>query len=226
MKCSKVRGMLPDYIGAELSAQKRKQVDGHLQECPDCKAALGELQQVWDGLTNQPLPHKDERFWNDLTKGVMREIKGKGSMPAKEKRGFLFPGWRVLLPATAAVAIAIIIVGLIAVWGSLWGPQGSAPWTAQGEGDQQALGAAPSDLAFGPLAQEVDGPLEQEVTLQEVSLVAEALNTSIQPANGTTVTDVLTELYNGKDQYWQLEDLTEGEFEEFDQLLSEKYPYS
>jgi hypothetical protein len=139
-----------------------------------------------------------------------------------EKRGFLFPGWKVLLPATAS-AIAIF-VGLIAVRGGLWGPQGRGMWIAQD--DQKAFVEATSDLSFGPMAMEVEDPLEQEITLQEASLVAEALNISLQPANGATVTDVLTQLLNGKDLYGQLEDLTEGELEELYQLLSAKYPYS
>jgi hypothetical protein len=222
MKCNKVQRFLPDYIGDELSVQKRQQVDQHLTECPDCRATLRALYEIWDGLAQQPLPHKDEHFWKELTKGVMTKIKGKGPMPVDEKRGFLFPGWKVLLPATAS-AIAIF-VGLIAVRGGLWGPQGRGMWIAQD--DQKAFVEATSDLSFGPMAMEVEDPLEQEITLQEASLVAEALNISLQPANGATVTDVLTQLLNGKDLYGQLEDLTEGELEELYQLLSAKYPYS
>jgi hypothetical protein len=222
MKCNKVQRFLPDYIGHELSAQKRQLVDLHLTECSDCRASLNALREVWDGLAQQPLPHKDERFWKELTKGVMTQVRRKGPMPVDEKRGFLFPGWKVLLPATAA-AIAIII-GLIAIRGGLWGPQMEDSLIVQG--DQKVLVEGAPDLSFGPWARAVEDPWEQEITLQEASLVAEALNTSLQPANGTTVTDVLTQLGNGKDLDAQLEDLTEGELEELFQLLSEKYPYS
>jgi hypothetical protein len=222
MKCHRVQQFLPDYIGDELSAQKRQQVDQHLTECPDCRATLRALHEVWDGLAQQSRPHKDEQFWKELTKGVMMKIREKGPMPADEKRGFFFPGWKVLLPATAT-AIAII-VGVIVFRGVLWGPQGSDTRVAQDE--QKVLVELAPDLSFGPLAMEVEDPLEQEITLQEASLVAEALNTSLQPANGAAITDVLTQLLNGKDLYGQLEDLTEGELEELYQLLSAKYPYS
>jgi hypothetical protein len=222
MNCRRVQHFLPDYIGAELSATKRQEVEGHLKECPGCRATLGQLQQAWDGLAQQPLPRKDEQFWKELTTGVMRKIGNKGLMPADEKRGFLFPGWRVLLPATA-VAIAII-VGVIAFRGVLWGPQESTQWIARG--DQEDILEAAPELSFGPLNMEAEDPLEQEITLQEVSIVAETLITSLQPAEGAAITDLLTQLFNGEDLYGQLQGLTEGELEELNQLLSAKYPYS
>jgi predicted anti-sigma-YlaC factor YlaD len=221
MRCRKVRGMLSDYIGAELSDTKRQQIDGHLTECPDCRAALGQLHEVWDGLAGQPLPQKDEAFWGELTRGVMHEIRKRRPMPADEKRTPLFSGWRVLVPATAAVAIAIIIVGLIVF---RWGPHESTQWIAQG--DQQALVAAAPDLSFGPLASDAEDPLEQEITLHEVSLVAETLTASLQSTEGATITDLLTQLFTEEDLYGQLQGLTDGELEELDQLLSAKYPYS
>jgi hypothetical protein len=56
--------------------------------------------------------------------------------------------------------------------------------------------------------------------------VAEALNTSFQPEEQMTITDVLTQQFNGEDLYGQLQGLTEGDLEELYQLLSAKYPYS
>jgi hypothetical protein len=213
---------LPDYIGDELSVQKRRQFDQHLTECPGCRAALKSLHEVWDRLAQQPGPHKDEQFWQELTKGVMREIRKKGLMPADKSKASLFPGWRVLLPATAA-AIAVIVGVIVfrAVW---WGPQGSRPWIAQG--DQQALVETAPDLSFGPLAMEAEDPLGQEITLQEASLVVETMNISLRPVEETALTDLITQLFNGEDLYGQLEDLTEGELDTLYQLLSVKYPYS
>jgi len=119
MKCKKVQRFLPDYIGDELSVQKRRQVDQHLTECQDCRAALRALQEVWDELAQQPLPHKDEQFWHELTKDVMTEISKRGSRPEDKKRISLFPGWKVLLPATAtAIAVIVGLYGKIAIWHS------------------------------------------------------------------------------------------------------------
>lgn len=222
MKCRRVQRFLPDYIGDELSVQKRRQVDQHLTECPGCRTALRSLYEVWDGFAHQPFPQKDDEFWNALTRDVMTEIRRIQPIPADEKKAFVFPGWRVLLPATA-VAIAII-VGVIAFQGGLLGPQGRGQWIVQG--DQKALVKTVPDLSFGPLTAEVEDPLGQEVTLHEVSLVAETLNTSLQPAEGAMITDLLAQLFNGEDLYGQLEGLTEEELDVFYQLLSAKYPYS
>jgi hypothetical protein len=219
MRCRKVRGMLPHYIGAELSDTKRQEVDAHLKECPGCRAALGQLQQVWDGLAGQPLPQKDEAFWGELTTGVMQGIRKRQPMPADEGRTPLFSGWRVLVPA-AAMAMAII-VGLVVF---RWAPQESTQWIAQN--NQQALVAAAPDLSFGPLAQDAEDPLEQAITLQEVSSVAETLTASLQLQEGAAITDLLTQDLDEEDLYGQLQVLTEGELEELDQLLTAKYPYS
>jgi len=222
MKCRRVQRFLPDYIGDELSVQKRRQVDQHLTECPSCRAVLKSLHEVWDGLAQQRGPHKDEQFWQELTKAVMREIGKKGPLPADKSKASLYPGWRILLPvAAAAIAVIVGVIAFRAVW---WESSRSGPWIAQG--DQQALVETAPDLSFGPLAMEAEDPLGQEITLQEASLVAEALNTSLQAANGATVTDVLTQLYNGKDLDEQLESLTQGELDTLYQLLSVKYPYS
>ena len=219
MKCRNVRGVLPDYIGAELSANKRVQVDQHLKECQGCRAALDQLQKLWNELAQQPLPQKDEQFWGELTRGVMQAIRRKRPIPADEKKAFLVPGWRVLLPATAA-AIAII-VGLIIFRGGLQEPAERGLWIAKSE--QEALFETAPNLSFGPMALEEEDPLGQEMTQQEVSFVAESLSTFLQVAE---ITEVLTQLYNEQDLYGQLEGLTGTELDAFYQLLSLKYPYS
>ena len=221
MKCRKVQQFLPDYIGDELSVQKRQQVDQHLTECPDCRTALRSLQEVWDGLAQGPIPQKDEAFWENFTRGLMQEIRRKQPISADEKKAFLLPGWKVLLPATAAVAIAIIIVGVFTFKQGLWGPAGRIT-----QGEEEALVEAASNLSFGPVVTEEEDPLGGEMTLQEVSLVAESLHTSLPLTDTAEITEVLTQLYNGQDLYGQLEGLTEEELQTLYQLLSAKYPYS
>jgi hypothetical protein len=221
MRCRKIQGLLPDYIGAELSDKKRHKVDQHLKQCPGCKAALGHVQKVWDGLAQGSIPQKDEEFWSELTRSVMQEIKSKRLMPADTKKPFSLPGWKVLVPAAAAIAI---IVGVIVFRGGLQGPEERSPWIAQEE--QEALVEAVSDLSFAPLALEEEDPLGGEMTLQEVSLVAQSLGTSLPMSETSEITEVLTQLYNEEDLYGQLEGLTEEELDAFYQLLSSKYPYS
>ena len=56
--------------------------------------------------------------------------------------------------------------------------------------------------------------------------MAEGLSISLHPTEEAAISDVLTQLFNGKDLYGQLEGLTEVELEELYQLLAAKYPYS
>jgi anti-sigma factor RsiW len=221
MRCHRVQKVLPDYVGDELSAKKRGRVEQHLEACPDCRADLTALQGVWAGLVRQPLPQKGEEFWGTFTRGVMREIRKKRLMPAEEKSPLSFPGWKLLLPAAGAAAV--IIVGVIALKGSL-GPVGRGTWTAQDE--QEALVEVTSDLSVGPLATVEEDPLGQEMTFQEVSLVADDLGISLQPEEMATISTVLTQQFEEEDLYGQLEDLTGEELDDFYQLLSLKYPYS
>ena len=222
MKCKRVQRFLPDYIGDEVSMQKRQQVDQHLTECPDCRAALRSLHEVWNGLAEQPIPQKDEQFWGELTRGVMQEIRRKQPMPAEEKKHFLLPGWRVLLPAAVVIAL---IVGVIALIGGLQGPADRGMRIAQEEGEALVEGAP--DLSFGPLASETQDPLRGEMTLHEASLVAEALSTSLPSTDTAEITEMITKLYNNEqDLYGQLEGLTGEELYALYQLLSSKYPYS
>ena len=148
MRCHRVQRLLPDYIGDELSATKREHVEEHLEACPDCSAELAALQGLWEGLAQQPLPQKEEEFWGTFTTGVMKEVRRKRPVPVKEKSPLLFPGWKVILPAAATVAV--IIVGVIALKGVLGPEQGK--WIAQEE--EEALVEVARSFSVAPLVTE------------------------------------------------------------------------
>lgn len=214
MRCHRVQKLLPDYIGDELSAKKRGRVEQHLDACPDCRAELATLQGVWAGLAHQPLPQKGEEFWGTFTTGVMRKIKKKRLIPAEEKSPLSFPGWKVLLPVAGAAVV--IIVGVIALKGGLW-PVGMGQWTAQDE--QDALVEVAQSFSLAPLVSEEEDPFDRGVSLNGLTLEAE------EPEMAA-LTEALTQLFGEEDLYENVEELEEGELEEFDQLLSSKYPYS
>ena len=214
MRCHRVQKLLPDYIGDELSAKKRGRVEQHLDACPDCRAELATLQGVWAGLAHQPLPQKGEEFWGTFTTGVMRKIKKKRLIPAEEKSPLSFPGWKVLLPVAGAAVV--IIVGVIALKGGLW-PVGMGQWTAQDE--QDALVEVAQSFSLAPLVSEEEDPFDRGVSLNGLTLEAEGPEMA-------ALTEALTQLFGEEDLYENVEELEEGELEEFDQLLSSKYPYS
>jgi len=216
MRCRRVQRLLPDYLGDELSPRKREQVEGHLEACPDCRAELAALQGAWTGLAQQPLPQKAGEFWEGFTAGVMREIRKRRPVPAEKKTPFLLPGWKFLLPAGGA--IAAVIVGVIALQ-VVRGP-GQGEWVAQ---EEEAVAEIARSLSVAPLVAEEADPLRG---LNGLSAAAHDVTIAFQTAEAAELTEALTQLFGEEDISVVLEDLEEGEMEEFDRLLSSHYPYS
>jgi anti-sigma factor RsiW len=218
MRCHRVQQLLPDFLGDELSLKKRERVEQHLEECPDCRAELAALQGVWDGLAHQLLPQKGEAFWGEFTRGVMASIKKKRLIPAEKKTPLLLPGWKVLLPAAGAVAA--IIVAVIVLKGGLGPVPGQ--WAAQD--GQEALVEVAQPFSVAPLAAEDEDPWGRGISLNGLSRAAGGPVIGLKPAEKTVLTEALTQLTGDEDLSGQLEELDEGELEEFDQLLSASYP--
>lgn len=215
MKCRRVRRLLPDYLGDELSLRKRERVEGHLEACPDCRAELAALQGAWATLAQQPLPQKTGEFWDGFTADVMREIRKKHPVPAEKKTPLLFPRWKVLLPAGGA--IAAIIVGVIALQVVL-GPE-HGEWVAQDE----AVVEIARSFSVAPLVTEETDPLGG---LNGLSGTTEKPTIALKTTEAAALTEALTQLFGEEDISAVLEDLEEGEMEEFNRLLSSNYPYS
>ncbi len=54
MNCNEIESRLADYLGAELSAADRERFEQHLQSCERCRAEVGGLASVADGLRDLP----------------------------------------------------------------------------------------------------------------------------------------------------------------------------
>jgi hypothetical protein len=211
---------LPDYIGDELSLKKRGQVVQHIEECQDCKAELAAFQGVWDGLAHQALPQKGEEFWAGFTARVMKEVREKRLIPTEQKMPFLFAGWKVLLPAVGTAAA--VIVAVIALKGGLQLGQGR--WTAQDE--QGVLVEVAQPFSVAPLAADDEDLLGREISPNGSTGSAEGQGIAFKPTEITALTEALTQLTDDEDISGQLETLEAGELEQFDQLLSSRYPLS
>jgi hypothetical protein len=217
MRCHKAQGLLLDYIGDELSLKKREGIAKHLEECPVCRAELVALQKVWEGLAGQPLSQKGEEFWHGFTKEVMGEIRKKRPTPAEQKTSFLFPGWRVLLPAAAAAAG--IIMAVIVSRGDLLPGQGQR--TALDKEATLAEVAQPYSVA--PLAGDDEGLLDRGIGLNGGNGSAAGERIAFKPAEQEALTEALPQLIDDDDLSGQLDTLNEKELERFDQLLSARY---
>ena len=223
MRCRKVKKLLPDYIGDELPTKERRRIERHLDGCPNCKDALKILEELWRGIAHQPLPPKGEEFWQEFTRNVMMEIRGKHPIPTERKKTLPLPGWRFLIPATTVAALVIIVVAIVLK--GLWGPLLLGVRSPLGPlGEQEALVEVISCLSFGPMAWEEESPLGG-IKPEELYLLTEQLSSPIKPTETATMAAVLTLLFGQKDLYGELEGLKGDDLEEFYQLLCSRYHF-
>ena len=70
MNCKTVKSQLTDYILEQLDAKFQKDLETHLQSCPDCQAELSALRKVWTELDAvqeaEPSPMLKSRFYQML----------------------------------------------------------------------------------------------------------------------------------------------------------------
>jgi hypothetical protein len=217
MRCHKAQRLLLDYIGDELSREKRAEVEQHLKGCWACQAELARLQRVWDDLARQALPQKGEEFWQGFTARVMREVRRGRPMPAERKAPLFFPGWRVLLPAAAAAA-GIIIAVLVSKGDLLPGRGHKSAQDAQGA--HEALAEVVQSFSLAPLAAEDEDPLGRGVGLNGS---AQEEGITFKPAEQAALIEAASRIGGDEDQ---LEELDARQLERFEQLLSARYALS
>jgi anti-sigma factor RsiW len=52
--CDSIELLLPSYLEEDLSPQKRRDVEGHLESCPDCRTLLALLEEMTLSLAQMP----------------------------------------------------------------------------------------------------------------------------------------------------------------------------
>ena len=87
---------LNEYLDEALSAAKRRQVEIHLSECPDCRAKLAALQGVFQALAALP----EQTLSRDLGPSIQKSL--STSRPAL--------GWRLVLAVQAGLALGIFLL--------------------------------------------------------------------------------------------------------------------
>lgn len=105
MNCNDIDSRLADYLGAELSAADGERFEHHLQSCERCRAEVGALASVADGLRDLPsvsIEHAARRT-RDLEVRTRRAQPGRMLLAGLRYAAILLLGagigWQVKPPA-------------------------------------------------------------------------------------------------------------------------------
>ncbi len=105
MNCNDIEIRLADYLGAEMSATDRERFEHHLQSCEHCRAEIGGLAGVADGLRDLPSVSMEQaaRRTSDLEVRTRRAGPARMLMAGLRYAAILLLGagigWQVKPPA-------------------------------------------------------------------------------------------------------------------------------
>jgi predicted anti-sigma-YlaC factor YlaD len=104
MNCRKIQNKLSAYLDCEITENDVKAIEEHLQHCRQCEKRLQSLKNTWEIVGILPDPEPVPYFYTRL----------KRRMASQEKEEALTWIDRVLIPASAVVALALgLLVGNI-----------------------------------------------------------------------------------------------------------------
>jgi anti-sigma factor RsiW len=103
MRCRKVHKLISIDLDGELDDARRRAVDRHLRQCPDCRRFLAQLTALADRFDLPPLPEPGADF-------VQRTL---ARLPGEAPPSYRFARWREYFqPAPAALAAASLVLGI------------------------------------------------------------------------------------------------------------------
>jgi hypothetical protein len=129
MKCTntEAKSALRALFLGELEPERHARLREHAKTCADCREAYERLSRVESSLEKRVLPKGREAL---LEAQLMARVRASEKAAAPERRS-LWDGWKVMLPAAAVAAVALLVV-LPRVWG---------PRPAEGEWQPRSGGA-------------------------------------------------------------------------------------
>ena len=94
--------LLGPYLLGELSVEEERELEGHLEECSECRGELARARQTHDLLrelaAGGPSPELKDRVL----------ARARGEIPARSRGG-----WRLWVPAAALLAVAVLGASLL-----------------------------------------------------------------------------------------------------------------
>lgn len=106
VKCEKLLEMISPYLDGELQESEREEFLAHMEQCPQCKKEVEELEQLLHDFSEIPEVELPEGFHEEL----MVKIKDSVVVPISIQKKKNTP-WRKIIAVAAVFAIVVIVGG-------------------------------------------------------------------------------------------------------------------
>jgi len=94
---------LIDFVDGVVTGDEAASIEGHLEECPACKASVESLRRVLDAAGADRVPEPEPAYWAYFAQNVTSRVKSRAD---SRKRRFRL----VLIPALATAAVCVLLV--------------------------------------------------------------------------------------------------------------------
>jgi len=155
MKCEQYRELFIDWNNNLLTADQQKELEQHIDTCPDCREELAELQQVWDGLGEIKTPEPSAEMkvnFQAMLKEYKQSVSKQSAWHNLMDRFAAFWQLQPRFPLAYGLMIAVVCFG-----GAYWLQHNSKQ-----QQDMQALTAQVHELKQTMMLAMLDNPSASE----------------------------------------------------------------
>lgn len=178
-QCHKTRSLFGSYLDGDLGPRAIRRVDGHLGDCPACRAELQAERQVTDTFTALPELACPERVDRKIMARLAEEPRRKGLF---DRLGQLLgsPGWKTVTACAAALVVVMLFLPLApeSPLGTETALNTSEDGTITHEEAYQARQQAKTSLAY--VAQLIQNTEKETVNDVLTSKLPKAIRNSLQ----------------------------------------------
>ncbi|MEA3500132.1 MAG: zf-HC2 domain-containing protein [Candidatus Marinimicrobia bacterium] len=112
MKCYSFENIISDYLDNSISHSMKIEAEKHLNECPNCRAKLNDMEQILESLHSLPKLKTSANFNEKLMEKIEYH---------KSKKKFIFKQfvYKYSQPLSTAVAVIILLFGVYYIYNSV-----------------------------------------------------------------------------------------------------------